>query len=239
MKRHYELEEALMRSILEINKKDREGHVKSGRLSASALCKPLLWQVLSYLKLDSPKNANSIMTMRRGVDMEKLVLDYLGFEKPTEDILYRGVIGKLDSFYKTDDGRYPLEIKSVSRDKFRRITTAGVPDEQYAIQAGLYGLALNTDKFYIMIVNSTDYRTLCYEMNTQDYKQQIDSKIDSFEFVIKNKIMPRFEANYKFYNDVKYQDFPAFNSLSPDEIVMKLKMEYPEAYKIWTNNTLV
>jgi hypothetical protein len=224
--------------LLAKNEKERKNHKSSGKLSASALGLPLQWQILKVIGVPSDDlQEYTIRKFLRGNHIEDwLVKNMVGVEDTQIFVDYHGVIGYLDvlvdmsEWNLPDLGVLPHEIKSVSNAKFRFIKEE--PDKHHVLQATLYALALDKEKFCIDYVATDDYRVETYLLETKDYKAEVDSLINKFNKVLSEKIVPAFEPTASWQENDKYNSYLEFKELSPVEIDMKLKEEYPKAYKV-------
>jgi hypothetical protein len=231
---YHSIDEQFEKKIIDKFLKDKSSHTPSGKLSAGQLCKPLLWQILKYLEVSVPQNNYLSLKFKRGKDVEHEFLKNLdGIVEQQKMVEYRDCVGVIDALIKIHEGIVPLEVKSVTSMKYKRIIKEGRPDDQYCMQGALYGLATNSDKFLISVVNADDFRPLTFMCDTGDYKQEINNIINKYDIALKERIMPRFEARYKWQENMDYSDFPLFSNLTPSQILEKLKMEYPLSYEKW------
>lgn len=221
-----------------LEKKEAE-HIPSGKLSAGQLAKPLLWQILKSIGVPAREiDFYTRMTFERGHQVEagfirdmreKMGIDV---EEQQQNVEYRGVVGKIDAKFKWEDKPYLLEIKSVKYAKYKRIEEE--VDEQYRLQATLYGMALKMDNIAIAVIDTQTLIPKMFYGNRTEHSRQIEGIIDAYNTAIKRKFMPVFEPTYKWQSKPEYQDYPEFSALSSGEIIDLLKVKYPQAYEKWT-----
>jgi len=213
--------------------KNKADHIPSGKLSASMLSKPLLWQILHTLGVPSRElDVYVQMTMLRGRQVEEAVLKRLPvIMKGQLNVEYRGVVGKIDEFIKFDGVECPIEVKSVKYSKFKRINEEA--DDQYILQATLYGMALKTKYVAIFIVDTQSLTPKSFLYPTSLHSRRIEGIIDAYNMAMKRKFMPKFEPTYKWQMKPEYNDYPEFMNLESDEIIELLKQKYPTAYEKW------
>jgi len=220
--------------VLEEEAEEKAKHVSSGKLSASGLNDPLQWQILKTLGVPTKEmDEYTLRKFQRGKDVEDRILGWLPVSSRQEFVEYRNVVGYLDatinsSFWFTEGlpkSEMPLEIKSVTNAKFKRIVDQGSPDKGHILQVCLYGLAKGTKNTAIGYVASDDYRIQSYILNVEDYKKEIDDIIDKFNDQIAKHQIPVFEAREKWMADLKYCKYPDFmekNQEELDEILLEL-----------------
>ena len=212
-------------------------HEPSGKLSASSLGKPLQWQILKYIGIPRKYvDDYALGLFERGNQVEEYIISHLPTVETQKEVFYRGTIGIIDAMIDTSDhfmnvGVIPHEIKSVKNTKYKRILDTNAPDEQYILQACQNALAINASHFAVVIVASDDLRMTPYLFETETYKHEVDKIIDTFEAQKAKKEVPVFTPRYKWQENPMYNDYESFSNMSVDEIVKKLKTEYPEIYK--------
>jgi len=206
--------------LLKRNKLEREGHVSSGRLSASSLGNPLQWQILHFLGVETkPIDEYVIRKMIRGVEIEDWFLNLAPCVKERQkEVLYRNVIGYVDAVIDTSEMDFPLgviphEIKSVTNMKFKHIVTQSKPDRSHMLQAGLYALAMGSDHFAINYIAADDLRVKTYVLDTADVKDEIDSIIDKFDAQVLKKTVPLFEACEPWQSNLVYNNYPEYQKI--------------------------
>jgi hypothetical protein len=210
----------------------------SGKLSASILGWPTLWQILKNIGIVEEIDEYVRRKFLRGNHVEEwLVGEIKGVIERQKFVEYRDTIGYLDALVDTKDHGYnagiiPHEVKSVTNAKYRRIVQTGTPDPQHQLQAGFYALAVNSEKYALDYVASDDYRVTTFICDTSDVKDEIDKIISDYQFCRTNKIVPIFKARYEWQKQPAYQNYADWNSLTDREIIEKLKKEFPESYKL-------
>jgi len=234
------IDNKISKKVVEENKQRELQHVSSGRLSASMLGEPLQWQILK-IKGVKPKEIDEYTLRKfiRGKDVELWLLKYLDTQVVADGkqdfVEYRGVVGFIDAVCDTKDwdfpkGVMPVEVKSTSNAKFKRVVKSGEADKGHCLQGCLYALARGTDHFAVMYVATDDLRVHTFTLRTEDYKGQVDAVIDRFE---KHKgQIPVFEPEEKWQADIKYNKYPEWSNLTIEEITKK----YEDITKD-TNNT--
>jgi len=214
---------------------EREEHIASGKLSASNLGKPLLWQVLKYLEVPRVQDEYVCMKFQRGRDVEKSFIQRLSNVETTQkEISYMNCVGLVDADYRTKEyGILPLEIKSVTSWKFKHIKIENIPDEQYQLQGTLYALAEKTPKFLITVVNADDFRPITFLLDTETLHREVVRIIENYDKALATRQMPTFIPRYKWQENDKYSDYPEFTLLTTNQIVELLKVKYPKSYEKW------
>lgn len=224
MKLDYYVDRKISEKLLEENKKHERK--ASGRLSASMLGQPLQWQILQAMGV--PKKEVDEYTLRkflRGKQVEDWIVGYLNPVEKQKFVEYKGCVGYVDAICDTKDwdfknGVIPVEVKSVTNMKFKRIEKQGA-DASHLLQGALYALALNSAKFAMLYVASDDYRIHLTEYATEPFRGQIEGIIDDFNTWKAKRRVPAFEPKEKWQSDMKYQSFPTFAGLSEDEATLK------------------
>lgn len=214
-------------------KEKDERRVPSGKLSASKLYWPLQWQILSVrFGLKSEFDEYTLRKFQRGHDVEEWFIKQISPVDTQKFLEYRGVIGFCDSIVETSKwdnniGTIPLEVKSVTNMKFKRIEKSGA-DEGHILQNALYALALEKPYHAITYIASDDYRVLTTIHKTADSKEAVDKIIDEFNEAMKLETIPKFEPRAKWQADITYNNFPQFAGMTEKEL--------EEAYKKLTAN---
>jgi hypothetical protein len=226
-------------TLLKENEERSKNHRSSGKLSASMLGQPIQWQILKIIGVPQDDlQEYTIRKFKRGDHVESWLVDrMIGVEETQKFVEYNNVVGYLDvlidmSKWNLDYGILPHEIKSVSNMKYKQIQRRNEPDEHHALQGALYALALDKDHFCIDYVATDDYRVETYLLETKDYKDKVDEIVTAFNNALKEKIVPKFEAIMKWQENDKYNNYLEFKDLTPEEIDVKLKNEYPDVYKV-------
>ena len=230
MKTDTYIDNLITKQILEQNDTERKAHVSSGKLSASMLGAPLQWQILKqYGVPERDIDDYTLRKFKRGKDVEawvvkSLVLDTLSTQA---EVSYKGVIGYVDCLvdslhFDFPCGVVPLEVKSVSNAKFKRLERGGA-DHGHLLQGALYALALDKPSFAILYVASDDYRIKTWLYDTALFKEEIDAIIERYSTQLSKGTVPAFEAIEKWQADLKYCRYPDWMGLSEEEATSKLK----------------
>lgn len=212
--------------VVKNDEEERAKHISSGKLSASGLGEPLQWQILKALQITQRVvDEYTLRKFQRGKDVEDRVLSWLPVSDKQKFVEYRGVVGYVDAMIdsnfwwtKLPEGEMPLEIKSVTNAKFKRIEGQGTPDRGHVLQSCLYGLAKNSGWTSIAYVASDDYRVRSFLIKVSDYKNEIDEIIDRFNAQLMKMQIPVFEPVEKWQGTPKYNKFPEFATLSQEEL---------------------
>lgn len=228
-------------SLLLQNEKEKASHKSSGKLSAGMLGSPLQWQILKSLGVETkPFDEYTLRKFKRGKDIEAWLLDQIPNKVPVENLVhghrkddqkfaeYRGVIGYIDCIVDTCSwdfprGIIPVEIKSVSNAKFKRITQKNEPDRSHVLQAGLYALSEGTEWYAIAYVAADDLRVKVYLLETKTVKDEIDRIIDEYIEQIEKKEIPVFEAVEVWQGSAKYNSYPEYMIMTQEELNERLK----------------
>jgi len=209
-----------------LKKNEDEKREPSGKLSAGKLFYPLQWQVLTTkFKLQSEFDEYTLRKFKRGKDVEDWFVSQIDAVSGQDFVEYREVIGFYDTLvntakWDTDVGKIPLEVKSVTGLKFRRIMVNGA-DPGHILQNALYGLALKSEYHAITYIASDDYRVHTTIHKTSDSKDQIDQIIDEYESAMKLDTIPVFEPRVKWQSNLKYNNFPEYAGLNEEELKIK------------------
>jgi len=217
---------------------ERKDHVPSGKLSASLLPKPLLWQILYTIGVPKKEADDYLLgVFERGRDLEEKVIHsrFPTVIERQKQVKYRDTVGLIDAIVDFEGEQTPVEIKSVNYRKFQRI--GDEVDEQYLLQATLYGMAIKSKTIGIHVIDTQSMQFTTFRYPTAYMARMVESIIDAYQTAMKRRTMPIFEARYKWQENAKYQDYPDFTGLTSKEIVDKLKVDYPQAYKLWNNIT--
>src|SRR3990167_3126726 len=175
----------------------QEHREPSGKLSASKLWWPLQHQILAtQFGLKSNIDEYTLRKFERGHQVEEWFVSQIDPLEKQKFLEYRGVIGYCDSIVDTKDwdtkvGVIPLEVKSVTNMKFKRIEKQGA-DKGHILQNAFYALALGTEYHAITYIASDDYRIYTTIHKTKESQEEIDKIIDEFEVAVKSKIIPLF-----------------------------------------------
>jgi hypothetical protein len=205
-------------------------HVSSGKLSASMLGAPLQEQILKALGV--PQKEVDDYTLRkflRGNHVEDWIVQHIPDVIATQKAIeYRNAVGIIDALVDTASwdfnfGVIPLEVKSVANAKYKRIEQTKQADRSHKLQAGLYALAEGVEHYAICYVAADDYRIRVEIHKTADIKEEVDAIIDTFDAQLKSGIVPVFECKEAWQKNPRYAKFPAFLTLTEEEIVLKLE----------------
>ena len=204
----------------------QENREPSGKLSASKLYWPLQWQILAtQFSLKSHFDEYTLRKFQRGHDVEEWLIKQIQPLEKQKFLEYKGVIGYCDAIVDTKDwdnkvGIIPLEVKSITNQKFKYISQRGA-DKGHILQNALYALALKSDYHAITYIASDDYRTYTTIEETVYSKKEIDKIIKEFNEAVKSKTIPVFESREKWQENSKYNSFPLFAGLSQKELQKK------------------
>lgn len=224
------LDREISRQIVKANQEERDGHVSSGKLSASMLGQPLQWQILKSMGVPQKEVDEYVLRkFKRGNDVEdwflKAIPNVLERQKFVE---YRNVVGYVDSIVDTCDWEFPigvapLEVKSVSNMKFKRIVASGQPDRGHALQNALYAIAEKKNSFAVSYIATDDYRIQTYILSTADWLPDVDKIIDRYDAQKALGRVPVFVAEEKWQANADYNNYPEWSDLSQEEIDLKLE----------------
>src|SRR3990167_2092066 len=204
----------------------QENREPSGKLSASKLWWPLQHQILAtQFGLKSNIDEYTLRKFQRGHDVEEWFVKQIEPLEKQKFLEYRGVIGYCDSIVDTKDwdikvGIVPLEVKSVTNMKFKRIDKTGA-DKGHILQNAFYAIAYGSEYHAITYVASDDYRIHTTIHKTADSKTEIDKIITEFEEAVKSKTIPVFVAREKWQENLKYNNFPQFMGMSKEDLLQK------------------
>jgi CRISPR/Cas system-associated exonuclease Cas4 (RecB family) len=236
------IDKQISKVLLAENAKRDAEHVSSGKLSASMLGWPLQWMVLKNIGVpQKPIDEYTLRKFQRGNHVEDYVVGHLSefLVEKQKKVEYRGVVGYVDAFVDTTNwdfpsGKIPLEVKSVTNMKYKRISQRKSPDRGHLLQAALYALALETPQFGIVYVASDDYRIRTTIHATEDFRGVIDDIIDRYDKAMEDREIPEFilpTPEDKWYKNPTYCNFPDFISLSGESAKAKAKELAGNKYK--------
>lgn len=164
---------------------------------------------------------------------------------------YRGGIGYIDLAQVVKSGDVYHEIKSSTKMAFDKVAASGryrgqvdvekgigVPYLHHALQLAYYCLGHDVNRGFLHYLNADDYRLVSFAINPLDYKEEIDKEIDDIELCFVTKQLPAFEGFLPYHKVKGYWSYKEWNELSPDQMMRKLKSEYPEQYKKFMEMTL-
>lgn len=159
---------------------------------------------------------------------------------------YRGGVGFVDLAQKVGDQEIYHEVKSVTKMAYDKVAATGAtaraaerrgekprpePYYHHELQLAYYCLGDNVNMAFLHYFNADDYRLCTFSINPIDYKEEIDKEIDDIEASFLSKRLPPFEGFLDFHKLKKYWSYKDWNELTPDQMMDKLKSEYPEAYE--------
>lgn len=224
------IENHIAKKLITSNEERELNHTSSGKLSASMLGWPLQWQILKNRGIKGdPFDAYTLAKFKRGIHVEDWLLKEMEemVVQSQEFVEYRDAIGYLDALVDTKDwdfpvGIIPLEVKSVTNLKFKRLLKEGA-QRSHKLQAGFYAVAKGTEQYAITYVASDDYRTLTLIYETEEVKQEINDIIERYNKQVESGVTPEFVAEEKWQENPQYNNYPTFMGLTEEEIQIKLK----------------
>jgi len=232
------IDRAISKMLIDKQVEERSNHISSGKLSASGLGKPLQWQILKTIGVEGkPLDEYVLRFFLRGKTIEDWVLEntpnVIDKQKLVE---YKGAIGYVDavvdySNYESQLSILPTEIKSVKNSKYARIMTQGEPDRSHSLQACMYAMAMNCDKFGIIYIAADDLRLTNWIIDTKKFSKQVDDIIENYNSQMAKGILPAFDPPEKWMSSKQYSDYPDWQDLTEEECQLKLASEFPEAYQ--------
>jgi hypothetical protein len=221
-------------------------HTRSGKLSAGKLGAPLLEQVLYVIGVPTKPNEDYTLGLfRRGSDVEDAICGLIEPDEQQVEVFYRDTIGIVDAIRNG----MVYEIKSVkssmwqyidpTNTQMKRAAIKGNPMERqytgpkrsHVLQAVQNGLALGKDQVTVLYVCADDYRTAAHIISVAEVKPEVDRVIDQFNAQLESKMLPRFEPLESWQTNPQYSNYPDWISLEPEQMMEKLKQQYPESYK--------
>ena len=220
-------------NLLVRNKEEQKDRVPSGKLSAGSLGDTVQWQVLKYLGVvQEPFDEYTLRKFKRGKDIEEWLvkeLIILGIVRgEQEKVEYMGCIGFLDVMVDTKDwdfnkGIIPLEVKSVTNFKFKRIVKESSPQKGHILQNCYYALGKEKEWFAIAYVASDDLRVQTYVLEVKDFKKEVEQSITTFQETIMAETIPVFEAKEKWQENKQYSRYPDWQELTKEELAKRSK----------------
>jgi len=201
------------------------------RLSAGRLAWPLQWQVLKAL--GCPQRDPDLYAQRlflRGRQVEDWLTAFFPEAATQVPVVYRNVVGYIDVQMPTGAelglAAVPLEIKSVSNMKFKRIKSQG-PDRSHALQACCYACAVGAPSFGVIYVAADDFRVLPFLARTTTFKPAVDAVIGLFETWKRvPRYVPVFDSVEKWHANPKYASYPEWVDLDHDACQAKYAAEH-------------
>lgn len=159
---------------------------------------------------------------------------------------YRGGVGFIDLAQVLTNGQVYHEIKSSSKLAYDKVAASGgtaaaakrrgqvaVPEPYYhhELQLAYYCLGDAVHSAFLHYFNADDYRLCTFSINPLDYKAEIDREIDDIEAVFALKQLPPFEGFLPWHKLRNYWSYKEWNELSPQQMMDKLRGEFPESYR--------
>jgi hypothetical protein len=225
------------KELLRVNAERDAKHEPSGRLSASTLWMPVLFQVYKTIGVPKkPMEAYVLGKFKRGDDVEDWFVEQMQKNGLLLDqqvrVMYRECVGFVDALVDSNkmlfkQGPMPHEIKSVTNIKLKRIAKDGEVDYHYQMQACFYAMALGLKYYAVDVVSAEDLRTNVYIFETAKLAGEVDAAITKYENAMKDwkekKILPKFEPNPKvpWTAKLEYAPFTPDWVESDTETIMK------------------
>lgn len=225
-------------TLIAENEAREHEHESSGKLSASMLYQPLRFQVLKTIGAPRKKlDAYVLGKFARGNQVEDWFVEQLkkmGLLLETQKkIEYRDCIGFADASVDSDKmfckkGELPLECKSVTNAKLKRISATSV-DYHYRLQACYYALGMGRRFYGVSILSGEDLQVSIYIYDVTDggIKAEVDQAITNYQAAMENwktnKVLPAFAPNPKvpWTANLQYSMFDEFWATAPDSEVIK------------------
>lgn len=206
-------------------------HVSSGKLSASMLGQPYQWMVLKHLGIQVQFDNYTLRKFERGRNVEQWLIDKYkeGVTETQKLIEYRGCVGYLDILGKVNpfrDDLLPIEVKSVSNAKYKRILKENKPDRSHKLQAGMYGLGLGVKQSSICYISTDDYRITHFIFDVTDVANEIDNIINTYNGYIERKEIPEFVAIERWMQDEKYNQYFLWSQMDKKELESRASKLY-------------
>lgn len=220
-------------------------HKPSGKLSASMLGEPVQWQVLKTLGIGTRQiDDYTLRKFEVGRHTEEWFLNRVqeGVLERQKFVEYRGAIGYIDAVVNAQisdmSGQrqvtIPLEVKSTSNAKFKRILKQGA-DENHKLQAAFYAMALKSPYYGLTYIATDDRRTHTWIFATADMEDQINTIISNYELQMGKGEVPVFEPRYEWQRSLDYNKFPEWMLLNQEEINLAMAIHYPTAWERYQN----
>lgn len=233
-------------------KRRQAAHEPSGRISASMMGTPTLWNVLKLLGVPSKEFEPYLLRkFARGNQAEQWFVDMLQSTAKQPfvygqqmEVNYCGGIGFVDvpELVVNEDKTFrvrPHEVKSVTNAKFKRLTKGFVrkgvaatgPDKHHVLQVAFYALALESPDAFLHYIASDDLRVATWHIpDVNVYKPEIDGAITAINQVFIFGELPEFTAKMDWQEKIEYWPYPDFFGLSAKQIEARLEQDYPHAY---------
>lgn len=199
------LSEFIQREMVEEAKRKRDAREPSGKLSASWLYQPTLFQLYKVIGVPQKETDPYVLgKFARGSSVELWLIGMMAkaniLVEQQKQVSYRDVIGYVDAMVDSSASHFkagviPHEIKSVTNAKMKRIDQSGV-DYHYHLQACFYAIATNASHYAIDIVSGEDLRVKTFIFDRKAYAQEVEKIIDEFNEALeawkKNRALPEF-----------------------------------------------
>ncbi len=160
---------------------------------------------------------------------------------------YRGSTCSIDLLEESEREIIVHEIKSVGKMKYDRVCGTGMrknqmaePDLSHCLQVTLYTLSLKRDyndkriRTMIHYVNADDYRVSTFEIDINQYKAELDERIDAIYTAFASHRLPAY-IPYEAWQKGKYNSFSELEKLSEDDVNSYIERQYPQAYQKFIN----
>lgn len=165
---------------------------------------------------------------------------------------YRGTVVTMDLIEDMGDHFIVHELKSATKMSWDKTAGAGyskwvrekkgeqvIPEikPHNAIQSALQGLATAVDvggeekpikKVLVHYINADDYRIITFEVDPEEYREQIDNDINAILEAFITKKFPVYTPRWG-WDKGKYNSYRDFENLTSDQIYQKLKIEYKDS----------
>ena len=164
---------------------------------------------------------------------------------------YRGGVGYIDLAQEVGDQDVYHEIKSSTKMAFDKVAASGryrgqvdpakgigIPYLHHALQLAYYCLGDDVTRGFLHYLNADDYRLVSFAINPLDYKEEIDKEIDDIQLCFVTKQLPAFEGFLDYHKVKGYWSYKEWNELTPDQMMFKLKNDFPEQYKKFMEMTI-
>lgn len=210
----------------------------SGKQSASRLYWPYQWQVLHLIGVPQREPDDySLRKFARGHHVEDFIVKQFPFEELQKRVEYRSAMGLIDAVGLLDVHndkkgiRLPVEIKSVTNAKYKRLQKMRTADPAHRLQGAFYAKGLGTEYYAILYVASDDYRVICWVYNLDIFGDMVDEIITEFEAIVKTKKVPVFTPREEWQRKEDYNPYFDWMDLTEEQIHDRLKTQYPDSYK--------
>lgn len=169
------------------------------------------------------------------------------------EVGYRGTSVTLDLLEDFGDYFLVHEIKSANKMSWDKTAGKGyskwvaqkkgeviIPEVKphNGIQSALQGLAELQDadgvvkkvkNVLVHYINADDYRIITFEIDPEEYREQIDQDINAILEAFITGVFPEYYARWG-WDKGKYNNFVDFEKLNSAQIEEKLRIQFPEAY---------